>query len=483
MKAEQNILNVLHAKRKSLGGELALLAELDPKGPKYLAFGKQGRQPHERPVVVTLQGADKGVAPERIVATTTPPDESEIGMAWKYGIKRIIFWDLNEGKEIVISLDGSQFTPKPLSLGPTEINLLKPGIAKIGDPVPFTDTSAANWLAALERKKPTELETAGVRAKEAISKPVYEGRVAVGNIVNKGLNIIPSAGLAKQPFADMVFMHLAFALVGSGWRTKGGRDDDAVGYNIGSILVDSTQKIISWGLNHVEINKSYHAETLMIQAYLQRTAATELPRGCVMYTSLESCHMCAGFAAEVGNGLRVVYGQGDSQIKNNALQRKVKGSSQDKTKITFTPSFTPPPLVGRKIMEQGPAVAALEHLKSEYVTLGGKKGVVAFLFDDLAKYFYDIESKMPGQTVGRLTEIAKAPVLSQPMMRTVDPHAHLDLAVRGEPTRPTRDPLARLDLALPKKSPGAVQREAFNNKHFGAELRLAEYALKFLKAL
>jgi tRNA(Arg) A34 adenosine deaminase TadA len=491
MKNEQIVLCVVQAKRQQLGTDAAVLVEIDKNGPKYLGFGKQGAAAHERPVVVLLQGRDAGSAPNRIVATTTPPDESEIGMAWKYGIDRIIFWEGGAGKQVKISNDGSKFAPQALTL--TGEFQLWAGVPAAAFPAPLNDEKAKDWLAALNKK--TGLTTAGTRAKEAFAKDPFTGRVAVREIFDRGLDGTPAPGLAKQPFADMVFMHLAFALVQAGWRSSDKEHGDG-GYNIGSILVDPTQKIIAWGLNLVEENKSFHAETLMIQSYLKRANVAALPANCVMYTSLESCHMCAGFAASVGNGLRVVYGQKDDQIINNALERKINASSQARSMITFTPAGMPARLAGKDPLKPGPAISALDNLKKEYVALDKFKGVTKFLFSDLGKYFYDIEAKMPGQTVSRLGDIAKAPVLpgrAPPLpVQTgkTPPPSFLDLAMpKPKPgfvdlskPRPGGN-LAGLDLALPTKSPTQTQREAYNNTLFGNELSLAAYALKFLDTL
>jgi hypothetical protein len=150
MKNEQIILCVVQAKRQQLATDAAVLVEIDKNGPKYLGFGKQGAAAHERPVVVLLQGRDAGSAPGRIVATTTPPDESEIGMAWKYGIDRIIFWDGAAGKQINITNDGAKFVPQDLRLT-AELQLWNPPLKPATFPTPLNDTAAKNWLAALNK--------------------------------------------------------------------------------------------------------------------------------------------------------------------------------------------------------------------------------------------------------------------------------------------------------------------------------------------
>jgi hypothetical protein len=222
----------------------------------------------------------------------------------------------------------------------------------------------------------------------------------------------------------------------------------------------------------------------MIQAYLKKKGATQLPASCTMYTSLESCHMCAGFAAEVGNGLRVIYGQKDDQIINNALERKVKASSQAPTTTRFNPSGVPTRLAtpiasgAKPGLAPGASMDVISRLRNEFKELDKFTGVTKFLFSDLGKYFYDIEQKVPGTTVGRLGEIAKAPNLPKPTPAPYRP-GFLD------PVRvtPTPSPLAHLDLAMPRREPRPEDREAMNRKLFGAEMDLARYALQFLDTL
>jgi len=472
MKSEEIILTVLQAKHQQLGADVALLVEIDKNGPKYLAFGKQGVAAHARPIVVLLQNRDPGQAPNRIIATTSAPDESEIGMAWKYGIDRIIFWNGVEGKQIDISNDGARFGQKPLAKqGDYQ---LWNGLPVAAFPSPFGDPGAKAWLLNLIHKAAKSLTTAGTRAKDAAIKDVYSARVAVRDTLSRGLDVPGEFGTAKAEFADMVFMHVAYALVALGWR--GSEAGTEGGYNIGSILVNPGRKIIAWGLNLISENKSFHAETLMIQSYLTRTGEASLPAGCTMYTSLESCHMCAGFAAVVGNGLRVLYGQKDDQIQNNALERKVGGSSQKMTQVSFHPVGEPPRLARPA---SGPAVKALETLRNRFKTLDRFQGVTKFLFSDLGKYFYDVERQVPGQLASRVGELQKAPSLPAPPVRG-PMHPLLD-----PPSAPpvVRAPLAHLDLAMPSKSPTEEARSAYNRKLFGAEMDLATYALAFLERL
>jgi tRNA(Arg) A34 adenosine deaminase TadA len=287
-----------------------------------------------------------------------------------------------------------------------------------------------------------------------------------------GLDAMPGVGLAKKEFADMVFMHVTYALVAMGWRDTD--KDEGGGFNIGAILVDKTQKIIAWGLNLVSANKSFHAETLMFQAYLKRSGEAKLPDGCTMYTTLESCHMCAGFAATIGSGLRVVYGQKDNQIVNSALERKVNGTSQVLTSVAFQATGTPPVNV---TVTPGPAGAVIAKLRNDYQAIYHFTGVTKFLFHDIGKYFYTVEKAMPKQMTTRIDELKKPTPSFAPAKMTSLPM--LDPSKTFAP----KAPLGHLDLAFPSKPIADADRDAMNKKLFGAELELANYALKFLTTL
>jgi tRNA(Arg) A34 adenosine deaminase TadA len=102
----------------------------------------------------------------------------------------------------------------------------------------------------------------------------------------------------------------------------------AAGNNIGAIMVDANNKIIGWGLNLKSKNKTFHAETLMIQHYLRENNTDRLPDDVKIYTSLECCHMCAGYIADMSHGARVIFAQKDPFFNgDNALKRGVNGGS------------------------------------------------------------------------------------------------------------------------------------------------------------
>ncbi len=83
----------------------------------------------------------------------------------------------------------------------------------------------------------------------------------------------------------------------------------------GAILVGPDRKILLEAMNSfgIEGDSTGHAErNLMTKASI--TYDPEFLRGCTMYTSAESCAMCAGAAYWVGIG-RVVYGMTEKALK------------------------------------------------------------------------------------------------------------------------------------------------------------------------
>lgn len=118
---------------------------------------------------------------------------------------------------------------------------------------------------------------------------------------------------------EQIYMQLAYALVGQSWTelttwTPGrNADQEMGGTNIGAVTVYQG-KIIAWGLNSLAQNKTYHAETVMLGAYLAKNNASAMPSGCHIYTTLQPCRMCAGFIVRACPNARVYYGLRDQQL-------------------------------------------------------------------------------------------------------------------------------------------------------------------------
>jgi tRNA(Arg) A34 adenosine deaminase TadA len=143
-------------------------------------------------------------------------------------------------------------------------------------------------------------------------------RVQPEEQVYDAFKTVPASDAADVTMADHLYTCLAVALVGMTWSPKptGAGDSagqKACGNNVAAVLVHN-RKIIGWGLNVMTQHRTFHAETVAIQVYLNGSGRTKLPRGCRIYSSLQPCKMCAGFIAHVGDQARVIYALQDRNL-------------------------------------------------------------------------------------------------------------------------------------------------------------------------
>ncbi|MCB1109115.1 MAG: hypothetical protein KDK44_05600, partial [Chlamydiia bacterium] len=85
------------------------------------------------------------------------------------------------------------------------------------------------------------------------------------------------------------------------------------GHPIASLVVSEHGKILAWAINTIgskPIDPIRHAEVNAIKSYfIQNPTQKRLPAGTRIFTSLKSCHMCAGAIEDSkGDEVRVVYG-------------------------------------------------------------------------------------------------------------------------------------------------------------------------------
>ncbi|WP_434389928.1 Bd3614 family nucleic acid deaminase [Melittangium boletus] len=184
------------------------------------------------------------------------------------------------------------------------------------------DVSSLQKLLASAKKRGGDVHTVA-SGFDALAKAPYTQRRPIPKPHAIALARVPPpppfrGAAAPEPFADNSFMLLAFSLVALSWYDKGTYEKKVAptlsGNNVGAVIVKN-QQIISWGINVGGQHSTLHAETLAIQAYLERTGEAALPSGCVIYSTLQPCHMCAGFIAQMGHGVRVVYGMQDNQLQ------------------------------------------------------------------------------------------------------------------------------------------------------------------------
>lgn len=184
--------------------------------------------------------------------------------------------------------------------------------------------------------------------------------------------------ILQQDEEEQIYMRLAYALVGQSWTEltswNPGKNagQEIGGTNIGAVVIHEG-KIIAWGLNSLAQNKTYHAETVMLGAYLAKNNVSTMPSGCHIYTSLQPCRMCAGFIVRVCPNARVYYGLRDQQLstvltagvtngcKEMAVTAKIADMKAQQTRLdslggTQTPQFLAQKSESNTFVQYGQAI-------------------------------------------------------------------------------------------------------------------------------
>ena len=135
-----------------------------------------------------------------------------------------------------------------------------------------------------------------------------------------GIAMPAAVGQTAGPFTTRrrkIYMLLAHSIVAArALRNPGG------GHSIGCVLVDNTGAILDVALNEVNLNPTFHAETVAIMKH------PNIPAQSYLFTTLESCYMCAGMFVTAFANSTVIYAQTDPIMPQNALARGVNGCAQ-----------------------------------------------------------------------------------------------------------------------------------------------------------
>ncbi len=176
---------------------------------------------------------------------------------------------------------------------------------------------------------------------------------------------------------DDIYSLLAYAIVYADWQED---DLKGRGYNVGAILVDSHDEIVTFGLNAVNRfhNSTKHGEILLMTNYLQQSDNFNL-EGHTMYSTLEPCAMCAGMMI-MTSLKRIVIGQNDLYY-SKALER---------FSIDTSAYGGYPPYPRTVVAELTPSLIAekLDQAYKAYVAEGNKAIITKFLSTDRAKEIY-----------------------------------------------------------------------------------------------
>ncbi len=336
-----------------------MISEYNPSEPYgfKVVIGKQGDVVDEVPLANILHKINKLKRKETIFLNYQP-NFIELGMAWRAGDKIQNIYYIDRSAE--------PYTIK-------KYNITQDG---------FVGPEATEF----SLKELEEIEHQSLLKHPAFIKAednIQQERVVSDNTIDilklgLGMRMIPRQMMPdlatpldgqKQKRIDDAMIRLVMTLVERAWTDKAGQYKPSArtkGNNIAAIMLDAEGNLIGWGLNLKGENKTFHAETLMIQRYLRETGQSQLPAGVTIYTSLECCHMCAGHIAELSQGARVVFAQRDPYFKGkNVLDLGVGGCSQEPTSLVFHDYFD-------DVMKQA------------------KLGILPFLFSNHSKSIFNL---------------------------------------------------------------------------------------------
>lgn len=182
---------------------------------------------------------------------------------------------------------------------------------------------------------------------------------------------------AVEAERDEIFSLLAYAIVFKSWRENDSIDFSPIGYNIGCIIVNDENLIVSSGLNEriVRQDPTQHAEVIAIQRYLDKPNVESL-EGHTIYTSLEPCAQCAGMMILCKLD-RVVYGQEDPKFGKAHERLQLDTAKAD--------GYSPYPRAVKVVASRARAKKMLDSGFASY-----DEHIIEFLFSEQAKKCYEI---------------------------------------------------------------------------------------------
>ena len=101
------------------------------------------------------------------------------------------------------------------------------------------------------------------------------------------------------------------------------------GKYVSCVLLGPMGRILSWAVNNNTGNTTRHAETNCLLSFLAQSDV-DVPAGSFLYTSLESCEMCAGMLATVAPRVTVIFATPDPGIGDTALRQGLNQTTQQR---------------------------------------------------------------------------------------------------------------------------------------------------------
>ncbi len=266
-----------------------------------------------------------------------------------------------DGKCLLVST----YAPTNMCRGMGKL-LLKSGIVYSGmKEVP----TQGNWASDAQDDKKATIQT------NLNSAPVFATRYLNQDLKKAFTDtpIGPAPAHRMCESIDSIYMHLTMAMLGTTWNPNKGHSkeeesgDKFGGNNVAAVLVKE-DKVVAWGLNVMAQNKTLHAETAMISAYLAANNLSKLPTNTRIISSLQPCDMCAGFIDHVKDSTtEVVYGMKDGELTTvltSANKEKQLRQDQLMVPIVVPDRITPGSIKQGSIQElrppiKGPSTAVL----------------------------------------------------------------------------------------------------------------------------
>lgn len=308
-----------------------IAALIDRKSLRFLAYGVHtGDGGFQTAIVNVLQNYEYDMAKCWIIATYAP-SEMCLGMAQVRALGGLAY--LNSSGTIVRAIDGE------------EINTASFKVAE-------GDVPAAETLPAWNAVGAWFSTVSGLQSRRQLTRTALNPFTSINDCYNSSnlqfatrwmpgdirtmLTTLPTDAAPPalvESDAINVYMRLACAIVGQSWtpllQWNPAKKPGQImgGTNIGAVMVHNNS-IIGWGLNLLSRDKSFHAETIMLQSYLMKNNRTTLPTGCKIYTSLQPCRMCAGFITRVGTNVKVYYGLRDQGLTTVLTKGATNGCTE-----------------------------------------------------------------------------------------------------------------------------------------------------------
>jgi tRNA(Arg) A34 adenosine deaminase TadA len=299
------------------GKDVALL--YDAANGKIVCWARE-QQTHSNHVgtaSVTLQRGAGVRSKGCLILTSKCPEVICLGMAALTGVKKIIHFD---GKTSKTYDPGNKLAPGSDYPSPKEPDYPD----KI---LPWMD----NCLKLLSDAKDQEFKVefanvpAGSPMAALIQNVISDGEVEPDEAVpQRPPGAVGPLSHGRDPAMDSFWMSVARRLVGA-IHTGGNLVHESMrrGHNIGCVLVGENNNILAWGVNTLNNNPTYHAETKCIWMFQHHNQRQKVPANATLYTTLQSCLMCAATIKHAcgDNKVRVVYADRD-KVDGSVLTQK-----------------------------------------------------------------------------------------------------------------------------------------------------------------